>query len=250
MFEPTSYGVDESYSPTLTTDANGIVKCELIYPGKNYVYVEISDKGHTYYNPEPVYTIYVNKLNIDMKAAKFTTLSNSNDRYEVMVLNSNTKMPVRNVRVDLDVYSGNNAKKYYGVTNANGIAYFSTKSLSAGTHKVVVSSFSRKYNFNPITTSITVVKSAKLTLKAVNVKKSANKLVLKATLKTGKTPLKSNKITFKFNGKKYTAKTDKRGVAKLIIKKSVLKKLKAGKTVTYQASYGNVLVKKTATVKK
>ena len=89
-----------------------------------------------------------------------------------------------------------------------------------------------------------------ITLKTVKIKKSAKKLILQATLKQGKTPLKSKKITFKFNGKKYTAKTNKKGVAKVTIKKKVLKKLKVGKKVKYQASYGKIIAKKTAKIKK
>ncbi|MBQ7740194.1 MAG: hypothetical protein IJT65_03055 [Eubacterium sp.] len=90
----------------------------------------------------------------------------------------------------------------------------------------------------------------KLTLKKVTVKKSAKKLVLKATLKINGKAVKGKKITFKFKGKKYNAKTNKKGVAKVTIKKSVLKKLKAGKKITYSATYGKSTAKKTVKVKK
>ena len=94
----------------------------------------------------------------------------------------------------------------------------------------------------------------KVTLKKVTVKKSAKKLVLKATLKKGKKVAKGQKIVFKFKGKKYTAKTNKKGIAKVTIKKSVLKKLKVGKKVKYTATYkafsGKVTAKKTVKVKK
>ena len=89
-----------------------------------------------------------------------------------------------------------------------------------------------------------------LTLKTVKVKKSAKKLVLQATLKQGKNPLKNKKITFKFNGKTYKAKTNKKGIAKVTIKKKILKKLKVGKKVKYQASYGKITVKKSVKIKK
>jgi len=90
-----------------------------------------------------------------------------------------------------------------------------------------------------------------LTLKKVTVKKSAKKLVLTATLKKVKGKfLKSKKITFKFNGKTFKAKTDKKGVAKVTIKSSVLKKLKVGKKVTYSATYVKDTVKKSVKVKK
>ena len=89
-----------------------------------------------------------------------------------------------------------------------------------------------------------------LSLKTVKVKKSAKKVILMATLKINGKAAKSKTVTFKFNGKTYKVKTNSKGVAKLTVKKSVLKKLKAGKTVKYQVAYSNKLVKKTATVKK
>ena len=105
------------------------------------------------------------------------------------------------------------------------------------------------------TASKCTFKSTKITLNKVTVKKSAKKLVLTATLKKNSSPLKSKKITFKFNGKTYNAKTNKKGVAKVTIKSSVLKKLKVGKSVVYNASYKKTKVvtftaKRTATVKK
>ena len=89
-----------------------------------------------------------------------------------------------------------------------------------------------------------------LLFKPVNVKKTAKKLVLQIVLKQGSKLLKGKKITFMFNGKKYTAKTNKKGIAKVIIKKKVLKKLKVGKKVKYRVSYGKIVAKKTVKVKK
>ena len=77
--------------------------------------------------------------------------------------------------------------------------------------------------------------------KTVSVKKG-KKLVLKAklawTLKSNKgKSLKGKKIVFKFKGKKYTAKTNSKGVAKVTIKTKVTKKLKAGKKYSFSATY-------------
>ena len=72
----------------------------------------------------------------------------------------------------------------------------------------------------------------------------------KITLKYGKTPLKKVKVYIKIKGKTYKAKTNKKGVAKVTIKKKVLKKLKVGKKVKYQATYGKVTKKYTVKVKK
>ena len=109
----------------------------------------------------------------------------------------------------------------------------------------------KKYdNIVGIKTESCVFLKDKLVLKKVNVKKSASKLVLKATLKQGKTPLKGQKIIFNFNGKNYKAKTNKKGVAKFVINKKILNKLKVGKKVKYQASYDLLKVKRTTRVKK
>ena len=94
------------------------------------------------------------------------------------------------------------------------------------------------------------VDAVKLTLKNVKVKKSAKKLVLTATLKINGKAVKGKKLTFKFNKKTYAAKTNKKGVAKITIKKNVLKKLKVGKNVKYQVNYGNATKRLTAKVKK
>ncbi|MBQ7927326.1 MAG: hypothetical protein IJ287_01075 [Methanobrevibacter sp.] len=94
-----------------------------------------------------------------------------------------------------------------------------------------------------------IYKNTKITLKAVTVKKSAKKLTLQATLKKGSAALKSKQVTFKFNGKTYKATTNSKGIAKVTIKQSVLKKLKVGKTITYLAKYSSFSAKKTAKVK-
>ena len=83
-----------------------------------------------------------------------------------------------------------------------------------------------------------------LTLKKVKIKRSAKKLILQATLKINGKVAKGKRIIFKFKGKTYNAKTNKKGVAKVTIKKKVLRKLKAGKKVTYTAKYSKKPSKK------
>ena len=51
--------------------------------------------------------------------------------------------------------------------------------------------------------------------------------------------IKGKKIVIKFKGKKYSAKTNAKGIAKVAIKKSATKKLKKGKKYTYVAIYNN-----------
>ena len=88
------------------------------------------------------------------------------------------------------------------------------------------------------------MKMKPLTLKKVKIKRSAKKLILQATLKINGKVAKGKRIIFKFKGKTYNAKTNKKGVAKVTIKKKVLRKLKAGKKVTYTEKYSKKPSKK------
>ena len=134
------------------------------------------------------------------------------------------------------------SKTYTVKTDSNGVISKKLK-LSPGKYTV-------KIFYDTITVKHTITIKHAVNLKSATVKKSAKKLILQATLKKGKTPLKSKQITFKFNGKTYKAKTSSKGIAKVTIKSSVLKKLKLGKKVTYQATYLKDTVKKTVKVQK
>ena len=79
-----------------------------------------------------------------------------------------------------------------------------------------------------------------LKAKSVNAKQSKN-LKFSASLKfsNGKA-IVGKKIVFKFKGKKYVAKTNKKGIATIKIKKSVLKRLKVGKKYHISITYKNI----------
>lgn len=135
-----------------------------------------------------------------------------------------------------------NGKTYIGKTDAKGYASFKVN-LKPGTYKVTTS-----YGGVSRTNKITVKSIVKA--KNVNVKITAKKLKIKVALKkvNGKY-LKGKKITLKFKGKTYKAKTNKNGVATFKIKKNVLNKLKKGKKYSYRATYLKDTVKKTVRVK-
>ena len=148
----------------------------------------------------------------------------------------------------------------YNVSVANGSGSVSVPNLAAGNY-VATAVFAETGIFANATASaaFTVTKKAaptpaqvvKLTLKKIkSVKKSAKKLVLKATLKINGKAKKGLKVKFKFNKKTYTAKTNKKGIAKVTIKAKVLKKLKVGKKVKIQVSYGKTVKKMSVKVKK
>ena len=128
-------------------------------------------------------------------------------------------------------------------TNSKGVVSFKV-TKTPGTYTLTLKSLEKT-----VVSKLTV--KHVVSLKSATVKKSAKKLVLTASLaKVDGKYLKKKKVTFKFNGKKYTAKTNKKGVAKVTIKSSVLKKLKVGKKVTYQVTYLKDTIKKTSKIKK
>lgn len=137
-----------------------------------------------------------------------------------------------------------NGKKVATVkTDSNGVAGYKIVQ-KPGKYKITAQALGKT-----ITKKLTVKHVLKL--KKVKIKRSAKKLVIKATLvKVNGKYLKGKKITLKFKGKKYKAKTSSKGVAKFTIKKNVLKKLKKGKKVTYQATYLKDTVKYKVKVKK
>ena len=152
------------------------------------------------------------------------------------------------------VYISVDGKDVKGCSLKYGAISESISGLSLGSHSINVlfndgfidgRFYSKNFNVNVVRPEIPT-----LDLKKVKVKRSAKKLILTATLKINGNPASGKTVTFKFNKKTFAAKTDSSGVAKVIIKKSVLKKLKAGKKVTYQASYLTKVVKQSVKVKK
>ncbi len=137
----------------------------------------------------------------------------------------------------------------------DGKVYKTVTTDSKGIAGIQINNAPGNYKITSKSSTISVTKNLMVThvlsLKKVKVKKSAKKIVLKATLKkvNGKY-LKYKKITFKFNGKKFKAKTSKKGVAKVVIKQNTIKKLKIGKKIKYQATYLKDTVKYSVKVKK
>ncbi|MBR3213761.1 MAG: Ig-like domain repeat protein [Methanosphaera sp.] len=137
-----------------------------------------------------------------------------------------------------------NSIHYVGKTDKNGIVKL-VINLNPGKYKITA-----EYKHYKVANNIKVKQILTLVKKTVKVKKG-KKLKLKATLKwaNGKA-IKGKKITFKFKGKKYMAKTNKKGIAKVTLKKKVIKKLKKGKKYRYSAKYLTNMVKGKVKVKK
>ena len=129
-------------------------------------------------------------------------------------------------------------------TNANGYATLKIPSKITPGKYVISATYKGQTVKNKLT-----VKQVLKTKKTITVKKSAKKLVLSATLKKGKTAIKSKYIHFKVNGKTYTAKTNKNGIAKITINKAAINKLKV-KKYTVNVNYLRDVVKLTLNVRR
>ena len=134
-----------------------------------------------------------------------------------------------------------NKKTKTVLTDGNGTAKIKITDVP-GTYNIKTS-----YNNKTCTNKVTVKQV--LTASKVTVKKTAKSFALKAKLKINGKLQKGKKITFKFKGKKYTAKTNSKGIAKVTLKKSVIKSLKKGKTYAVKVTYSKDTIKTSVKVK-
>ena len=176
----------------------------------------------------------------------------TNSKNFAMYYFDGSKFTVRAWGIDGKVAAGEivtitlNKKTYKVKTNKNGVASLKIPNTVKPTKKYTITA---QYKTAKVSKKITVRQILKASNK--NVKKSAKKLVLSATLKKVKGKyLKGKVIKFKFNGKTYKAKTNKKGVAKVTIKKNVINKLKVGKKYTVKISYYKDTISKKVTVKR
>ena len=160
--------------------------------------------------------------------------------YKVRIRGDNGNFVGKNQLITIKIGS----KKFNVKTDANGYATLKIpKTITPGKYTISVTVMKQTIK-NKLT-----VKQVLKTTKTVKVKKSAKKLTLKATLKKGKTPLKYKVVKFKVNGKTYTGKTNKKGIATVTLKKSAINKLKV-KKYTVKVSYLNDVVKSTLQVRR
>ena len=190
-------------------------------------------------------------LSFSIKAANVEKYYGDPQKLNVSVVDSKGfGVADRTVTVVIDGKTLNATTDDYGVALfdlnmavGNYIAQISVGKIST-TANVVIKSTAP---VNPPVSQKVVLKAVKKTIK---IKKSAKKLVVKATLKINGKKVKGKIIKFRFKGKTYKAKTNKNGLAKVTIKKKVIKKLKKGKKYTVKITYGKKTAKTVVKVKK
>ena len=200
-------------------------------------------------------------FNIDLKVGK----------YKVTVINpDNNENVFQNIQIKPRLSGNGDVVMFYGANRNYAIRVHDDfgKAISGETIKIIINgkAYSAKTNKNGVAS----VKLNKLVAKKYTVSvtykgfKVSNKITIKPTLiakdksvKKGKTlkfsvklvnskgkRLKGKKITFMIKGKKYTSKTNKKGVATLKIKK-----LKVGK-YKIKSAYGKIKITNLVAVKR
>ncbi|WP_407377484.1 Ig-like domain repeat protein [Methanobrevibacter sp.] len=205
--------------------------------GKNQYYTKTNEDGIARINPRlavGTYSISVsspllndsmtNTLKIVKRITGNKNLNvyyNSNQNLKIKIIGDDGKAESASKSVSVMIDNKKNTYK----TDANGyITIKLDKNLAPATHTIKI-----QYKEFAVENKI-VVKHSLQSKKVVTAKKSAKKVVLTAALKSSnKNLIKNKKIKFKINGKTYTAKTNSKGIAKLTIKKNVIKNLKKGK---------------------
>ena len=270
-----SENVTVSVSSEIEEGSDAIVNFKSSYTGALYIYVDNKS------NRIPDVSSYVYRIpNLSLGTHKVKVLFIAEGSYRYIytfTVNVKEKSPIPPIptvpaKIVANDYSAYYNKGTYSVTvygtdgkvakganvvfkiNGKNIATIKTDAKGVAKVKIPNSYVPKAYKITATALGKTVTKKLTvkqvLKLKKVAVKKSADKLIITATLKEGKKALKGKKITFRFNGEKYTAKTNKKGIAKITIKAKVLKKLKVGKKITYKATYLKDTVKRTVKVKK
>lgn len=200
-------------------------------------------------NPSVNLTVSDSKIPINpatkLTATKLTTYPISDSYFSVKLVDSKGKA-ISNQKVSIKF----NGKVYNVKTNSNGIAKAKVSLTAKKTYTVNINyAGNDNYKASSATGKIVVKtgsKKAKIT--ASNIKAKVNKktaYTVKLTASNGKA-LSSQKVTIKVNGKTYTVKTNKKGIAKVSLKLSKAKKYKA--TIKFLGNANYKAVSKTSTI--
>ena len=219
---------------TAITDDDGIAKVEIIDVPGTYE-LTTTYNNQTYKN---TVTVNLNPSTCKITENKDIKVDYDGGKYfTVKIVSQDGKVAASGVSVKFTI----NGKATTVTTDKNGVA------------KIKITDIPKKYTmttiFNGKSVKNTVTVKQVLKTKKVTLKKTAKKLTLKATLKINGKLQKGKQITFKFNGKTYKVKTNKKGVAQKILNKKIIKKLKKGKKYTVQVTYKKDTIKTTVKVK-
>ena len=223
--------------------------------GKHKIIINSAD--NRYEASQVTKTITVKKASAKITAKKVTDYYKGAKYFTVKLTNTKNNKPIYVAKLNIKVFvSKNRYYNYNGHTGANGEIRLSLETLKPGTYKVVVAGAdSKDFTAKEVTSKIVIKKApAKLTPKKLTAKKGAKKY-FKVTVKNKKTKkvIKGVKVKIKvYTGKKaktFTAKTNTKGIAKILTNKLKVGKHKvvvasANKYVTAKKAKSTIKIKK------
>ena len=151
-----------------------------------------------------------------LKTKKLTTTYNSGKTFKVKVVSySDQSYTLEDIKLKLRVYTNGKYKDYYAYTNYDGVAKFKVSKFTLGTHKVQVSSADSYTSASKVTSKIIIKKAnTKVSAPKVTAKyKKSKTFKIKIKDKSNNKAVKKVKISVKVGKKKYTLKTNSKGVA-------------------------------------
>lgn len=203
----------------LYTDSQGKATYSIPFsPGKYSLTASLDDEVDV--DPVTLPNIKIYKAPGKISAPALSTVYGSGKNFKVTLINTATKKPIANVKINLNVYTGKKYKTVTLRTNSKGIAELPLSKYSIGSHIVIVSI---KDTANVKAASVkSSIKIAKATLavsapKVTNCYRQNEYFQVTVKNKYSKAPVSGIKVFINvYTGKKFvtlTAKTNSKGVA-------------------------------------
>ena len=181
---------------TKKTNASGVVKCSVSTLGIGSHKVIVKLKSTKIKSKSIKTYVKISKAKITISAPKTTNYFNESKKINITIKNKESKKVMKNIKVNVKVYTGKKYKSYSLKTNKYGVVSFNTKSLSKGTHKVTVNvKSSSKVKAASKNSSVSIVKRPQYIKLKVNGHSFKVKLVDNKAADTLVAKLKKGNIT-------------------------------------------------------
>ena len=181
---------------TKKTNASGVVKCSVSTLGIGSHKVIVKLKSTKIKSKSIKTYVKISKAKITISAPKTTNYFNESKKFNITIKNKESKKVMKNIKVNVKVYTGKKYKSYSLKTNKYGVVSFNTKSLSKGTHKVTVNvKSSSKVKAASKNSSVSIVKRPQYIKLKVNGHSFKVKLVDNKAADTLVAKLKKGNIT-------------------------------------------------------
>ena len=149
------YSTSSAYSKTYSLGSNQLSAGTYTIKIVNYADNNVMDTAKlTVKSP----TVKTSKIATKVSAPKVTAKKGESKAFKITIKNKANNKAVKNVKISVKVGS----KTYTLKTKSNGVASLNTKSLSVGTHKIIIKSKNSKYKISAKST-IVIKKAAKTT---------------------------------------------------------------------------------------